>query len=66
MVYLIHPQKIMQCELVIRQCFSIAPPLAKTASSSIFIIYINSVPENIEKEERAEPLHARILQYILK
>ncbi len=28
--------------------------------------YINSDPENIEQEDCAEPLHARILQDILK
>ncbi len=28
--------------------------------------YINSDLENIEQEDRAEPLHARILQDILK
>ncbi len=51
----------------LRQCFSIAPPLTKTASSSILPYQFepDSDAENIE-EDRAETFHARILQDILE
>ncbi len=47
----------------LRWCFSTAHPLPKQQVRQY--CYINSDLENIEQEDRAEPLHARILQDIL-
>ncbi len=57
----------MICEQL-RRLFSIASPLARTVSSSILPYQFepDSDPEDIEQEGRAEPLHAQILQDILK
>ncbi len=51
--------QLSQCIVIGERCFSATMPLTKAASLSILLY-----PENIEHEDRADPLHARILQDI--